>query len=166
MTDSRASQLYRTKRLSGRPSAARLVAVLVAAVAVLTAAPTWAASPQSDALARARLLYNQRQFEQAIQTAEKALSAPAVADSARVVIGRSYLERFRLSADPADLAAGRDVLLASKDRSKLYLVGEGFSPEGNKPFLDELFGGEDAIKQAWDRDDREAVVAAATRGGR
>jgi dipeptidyl aminopeptidase/acylaminoacyl peptidase len=34
--------------------------------------------------------------------------------------------------------SGRDVLLASKDRSRLYLVGEGYSPEGNRPFLDEL----------------------------
>lgn len=32
---------------------------------------------------------------------------------------------------------GRDTLLFSKDRSKLYLSGEGYSPEGNKPFLDE-----------------------------
>lgn len=32
---------------------------------------------------------------------------------------------------------GRDVLLTSADGSKLYLDGEGYSPEGNRPFLDE-----------------------------
>lgn len=34
-------------------------------------------------------------------------------------------------------AFGRYTLLFSKDRSKLYLRGEGYSPEGNRPFLDE-----------------------------
>jgi dipeptidyl aminopeptidase/acylaminoacyl peptidase len=32
---------------------------------------------------------------------------------------------------------GRDVLLTSADGTKLYLDGEGYSPEGNRPFLDE-----------------------------
>ena len=34
-------------------------------------------------------------------------------------------------------AFGRHTLLFSKDKGKLYLQGEGFSPEGNRPFLDE-----------------------------
>jgi len=131
MTGSRASQLYRTKRLSGGSPAAPLAALVLALTAVLAAAPASAASPQSDALARARLLYNQRQYDQAIQTAEKALSAPGLADSARVVIGRSYLERFRQSANDADLEAGRAALrqvqtttLAARDRADL-LIGLG-----------------------------------------
>jgi hypothetical protein len=32
----------------------------------------------------------------------------------------------------------RSVLLFSKDCKSLYLTGEGYSPEGNKPFIDEL----------------------------
>jgi dipeptidyl aminopeptidase/acylaminoacyl peptidase len=35
-------------------------------------------------------------------------------------------------------ALGRYALLFSKDKSKLYLQGEGYSPQGNRPFLDEF----------------------------
>jgi dipeptidyl aminopeptidase/acylaminoacyl peptidase len=35
-------------------------------------------------------------------------------------------------------AFGRYALLFSEDKSKLYLQGEGYSPQGNRPFLDEF----------------------------
>lgn len=46
-------------------------------------------------------------------------------------------------ADPGDFATtdneyNRSVLWFSKDGKKLYLTGEGCSPEGNKPFIDEF----------------------------
>ncbi len=141
MPGSRATQLFRTKRLSGRPAAARPTAVLVGISALLLALPGWAASPQSEALAKARQLYNERQYAQAIETAGKALSAPAFADSARVVIGRAHLEQFRLASDRAELDAARNALrqvqtstLAPRDRAD-YLIGLGESL-----YLDNQFG--------------------------
>src|SRR5512142_1804864 len=103
MPGSRATQLFRTKRLSVRPPVSRPAAALAGALMLFCAAPVWAASPQSEALAKARQLYNERLYDQAIKTADKALSAPAFADSARVVIGRAHLEQFRLVSDRAEL---------------------------------------------------------------
>jgi hypothetical protein len=61
-------------------------------------------------LARARSLYNQRQFDQAIEAAATAQKTPATANAATVVLARSHLERYRERADPADLAAARTAL--------------------------------------------------------
>ena len=63
-----------------------------------------------DALTRARALYNQGQFEQAINAAEQARLVPARADSADLVSARAYLERFRASASPDDLVNARERL--------------------------------------------------------
>ncbi len=121
-------------------SIARLPAVLLVVTAGLGATPSSAAPPQSDTLARARLLYSQQQYDQAIAAAEKAVRTPALADSARLVIGRSYLERFRRTANPPDLEAGRDALrqvqaarLSAGDRAEL-LVGLGESLYLNNAF--------------------------------
>jgi tetratricopeptide (TPR) repeat protein len=137
MPGTRASQLYRTQRLSRACSIARLPAVLLAVTATLGAA----SPPQSDALARARLLYNQQQYDQAIAAAEGAVRIPTLADSARLVIGRCYLERFRQTASPQDLEAGRNALrqvqaarLPAGERAEL-LVGLGESL-----YLDNAFG--------------------------
>jgi hypothetical protein len=99
-----------------------------------------AAPDQPDVLSRARLLYNEQRYDEAIASAEKALSTP-LADSARLVIGRCYLERFRHSASPADLDAGRNALrlvqaalLPSRDQVQL-LIGVGESL-----YLDNAFG--------------------------
>lgn len=62
---------------------------------------------QRDELARARSAYNQQQFEEAIQAALTAQKVGATADAATVVLSRSYLERYRQRANPADLAAAR-----------------------------------------------------------
>lgn len=63
-----------------------------------------------DPLARARLLYNQRQFEAAVAAAEEGRRAPERADSADLVAARAYLERYRESAASDDLTNARDRL--------------------------------------------------------
>jgi hypothetical protein len=139
------------------------VALLLSGQLVLLAAPAWA-SPQSDALAKARHFYNQRQYDQAILNGEKALTAPALADSARVVIGRSYLERFRQMADPADLDAGRDVLrqvqpaaLAARDRADLLIgLGESLYLDNQFGAASEIFSS--ALGVSASRDVRDSVL--------
>lgn len=61
-------------------------------------------------LARARSLYNQRQFDGAILAALAAQKTPATQDAATVVLARAHLERYRESANPADLTAARTAL--------------------------------------------------------
>jgi hypothetical protein len=72
-------------------------------------APAHAANPR-DPLARARMLYNQRQFEAAVNAAEEARRNLDRADSADLVGARAYLERFRLSGAPDDLMKARERL--------------------------------------------------------
>ena len=89
------------------------------------------AADSRDPLARARLLYNQRQFEAAIAAAEEGRRVPTLADSADLVAARAYLERFRESAAADDLTAARERLrrinpdrLSVRERAE-YLVGLG-----------------------------------------
>jgi hypothetical protein len=84
-----------------------------------------------DPLARARLLYNEGLFENAIKAAEQARLAPARADAADLVAARAYLEQFRASAVPADLVNARDRLrridpqrFPARERTE-YIVGLG-----------------------------------------
>jgi hypothetical protein len=101
----------------------------------------WAASAAAQGpLDFPRQLYNQGRYDQAITAATRFLTTPQ-ADGAHLIIGRSHLERFRKSADPADLAAGRTALqqvapanLAGRDRID-YLVGLGESL-----YLEEAYG--------------------------
>jgi hypothetical protein len=100
-----------------------------ATILALTAAiPATAAD---DPLARARQLYNQRQFEEAIHAAEQARLAPARADAADLVACRAYLERFRDTKANDDLTNARDRLrrldpqrFAPRERTE-YIVGLG-----------------------------------------
>jgi hypothetical protein len=87
-----------------------------------------------------RQLYNQGRYEQAIAAASRLRSTPLV-DAANLIVGRSHLERFRKTADPADLTAGRAALadvnpghLGGRDRID-YLVGLGESL-----YLEESYG--------------------------
>lgn len=57
----------------------------------------------ADALATARRLYNLGQYDRALDAAREAAGVPATAASARLVIGRINLERYRQSAHSADL---------------------------------------------------------------
>jgi|BarGraNGADG00212_1021973.scaffolds.fasta_scaffold15085_2 tetratricopeptide (TPR) repeat protein len=108
-----------------RVSARILQAALLAALSGLPA-------QAQGGLEFARQLYNQGRYDQAITAAARLRSTP-VADAAYLVLGRSYLERFRKSTDHADLVAAREALnqirtaqLASRDRID-YLVGLGES---------------------------------------
>jgi hypothetical protein len=95
---------------------------------LLQASPLQAAD---DPLIRARLLYNQRQFEEAVNAAEQARQIPAHADLADLVAARAYLERFRESAAADDLVNARDRLrrldpLRFPPRERVeYIVGLG-----------------------------------------
>jgi hypothetical protein len=97
-------------------------------VGLLAAAPAAAAD---DPLAKARQLYNQRDFVAAIAAAEQAHLSPAKADAADLVSARAFLERYRESAAPDDLTNARDRLrrlnpdkFAAQERTE-YLIGLG-----------------------------------------
>jgi hypothetical protein len=86
-----------------------------------------AAAP--DPLALARRYYNQGQLEQALIAARQAVSNPATVSSARLVIGRIHLERYRQNTTPAELDEARKELtsvdpgaLDAKERIE-YQVG-------------------------------------------
>jgi len=49
-------------------------------------------------------------------------------------------------------AFGRYTLLFSPDKSKLYLQGEGYSPQGNRPFLDEYVLQTGKTRRLWRAD--------------
>ena len=119
------------------PSA--VMRVLMALLILAAAGATPAAS--ADALAEARRLYNQGQYETATRYAREALKVAATMESARLVLGRIYLERFRKSADAVDLTEAREALknvnyetLDPRERAELAIgLGEYL-------FLDDKFG--------------------------
>jgi hypothetical protein len=97
-------------------------------VALCTAALVAA---DDDLLARARQLYNLRDFDQAIEAAEAARESPQFADRADLVAARAYLERYRETGAPADRENGRERLrridpdrLTMRERVEL-IVGLG-----------------------------------------
>jgi hypothetical protein len=117
--------------------AARGCARAIVACAVLASSIAAA----DDPLARARQLYNQRQFEAAVNAAEQARVVPSRADSADLVAARAYLERYRDTAASDDLANARERLrrvsperLALGERTE-YIVGLG-----EALFLEGAFG--------------------------
>ncbi|MGE0812610.1 MAG: hypothetical protein AB7O28_14965 [Vicinamibacterales bacterium] len=108
-------------------------------VAILLA--TAGASASREDLARARALFNERKFDEAIAAAEAARKTPETADAAAIVLARAHLERYRQLADPADLGAARTALgsanvekLGTPDRAE-YLIALGGSL-----FLEDDFG--------------------------
>ncbi len=110
----------------------------IALALVLCSVPV--AATRED-LARARTLFNERNFDDAIVAAGLAQKTPETADAAAVVLARAYLERYRQVADPADLGAARATLggvdveqLGTPDRAE-YLVALGGSL-----FLEDDFG--------------------------
>ena len=68
------------------------------------------ASAQRADLARARTLYNEGQFDGAIEAATLAQKQPAIVDTATVVLARAHLVRYRERANPDDLSAARVAL--------------------------------------------------------
>src|SRR5262245_36138031 len=114
-------------------SACRELCTLVLALSFATAAPPQLAAQGARAdLAKARLLYNQRQFDDAIAAASLARRQADLADVAAIVLARAHLERYRERADPADLGAAREALgsihsvsLDTRDQVELLLaIGE------------------------------------------
>jgi hypothetical protein len=111
------------------------------AVVLVLACPSLAAPAEPPALAKARALYNSANYEGAIDAASVARRQPPWADAAALVIARAHLERYRQSADPAELAAARETLvtvrssaLSARDRVDLII---GF---GQALYLGEMFG--------------------------
>jgi tetratricopeptide (TPR) repeat protein len=70
------------------------------------------AGAATDPLATARRLYNLGDYDRALQAAREAAANPVTAASARLVIGRINLERFRTSNQSADLEDARTALKA------------------------------------------------------
>ncbi len=102
------------------------VSALGAALVLLLCSP--AAAQRAD-LARARSLYNARQFDGAIEAATVAQKLPATVDPATVVLARAHLERYRERANPDDLSAARVALgtvrvtsLDARDRVDLLMA--------------------------------------------
>jgi tetratricopeptide (TPR) repeat protein len=97
----------------------------------LAASGASAAEPK-DALARARLLYNEGQFEAAISAAEEGRRFPDRTDSADLIAARAYLERYRQTAAAEDLESARERLrqinpqkLNARERTELVIgLGE------------------------------------------
>ncbi len=90
-----------------------------------------AAAAADDPLAKARQLYNQGEFQSAVDAAEQARLLPARADAADLVAARAYLERYRESEAPDDLTNARDRLrrlspdrFGANERTE-YLIGLG-----------------------------------------
>jgi len=115
----------------GRLAAACCLVSLVAA----------SAGAADDPLARARILYNQRQFEAAVIAADQARLTPAHADSGDLVAARAFLERYGENAAAGDLVHARERLrrldpqkLPPRERVE-YIVGLG-----ETLFFDGAFG--------------------------
>jgi len=118
-----------------------------------------AVEAQQAELAKARTLYNERQFEAAIEAAGVARLVAATADAAAIVQARAHLERYRERADPADLSAARAALssvraggLDTRDRVEFLLaLGESLFLEDDFGAAAEIF--ESALDSAWEDDD-------------
>jgi hypothetical protein len=113
----------------------RVATLLVLAVAAIGAASA------PDQLTLARRYYNQGQYDQAIEAARVASTNPATASSARLVMGRSRLERYRQALVPQELEDARVDLhavdprtLEPRERIELQV---GF---GELLFFEERFG--------------------------
>lgn len=130
MPGCRGIQVYSLQRVRGR-----LLGCL--AVALLLAAP---AAAQSS-IEAARQLYNQGYFDAAVRLAARLRNEPPQASLANLILGRSYLEKFRQSANNADLVAARQALrevnastLGTREQVE-YLIGLGESL-----YLEESYG--------------------------
>ncbi len=84
--------------------------VVAALVLLFAGASSGFAADSHDPLDRARLLYNQHQFDAALTAADEARRLPQLADGADLIAARAYLERFRANSTPEDLAHARERL--------------------------------------------------------
>src|SRR5262245_33783294 len=88
---------------------------LVAVAALVLACPL-AAADQSD-LERARALYNEGSFDEAIAAATLAKAKPAAEASATLIAARARLEKFRKTNDSEDLGGARSDLVSLNPRN-------------------------------------------------
>jgi hypothetical protein len=109
--------------------------------AVYGAEVSAATAAKPDPLVAARQFYNLGQYEQAIAAAREAALRPAALPAARLIMGRSRLEKFRatqiardLEDARADLRAVDPALLDPRERAELQ-VGLG-----QLLFLEDRFG--------------------------
>jgi hypothetical protein len=114
---------------------------IAALMIVVSAIAGVAQAAEPPALAKARSLYNEGNYEGAIDAAAVSRRQAGWADASALVIGRSHIERYRQRMDPKDLAAAREALvtvrlatLAPRDQVDL-IVGLGLSL-----YLGEVFG--------------------------
>ena len=92
------------------PNAQWFAVAAFSAFALISASP---AAAQSD-LERARVFYNAGQFDESISAATSASTKAAAANSAKLIIARARLERFRKLGDKEELATARADLMALK----------------------------------------------------
>ena len=80
--------------------------------------------------------------ENAAKLAREAIKLTSSAESARLVLGRIYLERYRQSAEPEDLAQAREALQDGQHRraSTAVNVAEWTIGLGEALYLDDHFG--------------------------
>ena len=88
-----------------------------AATLVLVLASSIASAGAPDPLSLARRFYNQGQLDQALTAARQAATNPATVSSARLVIGRIHLERYRQTPAPEELDSARRELGAIDRRA-------------------------------------------------
>lgn len=73
---------------------------------------TAASAAEPPALARARALYNEGNYDAAIEAATSVRGDAVYGDAAALVMARAHLERYRMAASLADLATARTELNA------------------------------------------------------
>jgi hypothetical protein len=91
-----------------------------------------------EALIRARQFYNDQKYDAAIAAASEARGLPGAGSAAALVLARAHLERYRQTADAADLVAARDALsavraaeLSAREQSELFVgLGESLYLDG------------------------------------
>jgi hypothetical protein len=88
----------------------RLVRALAALLVIFSGGAPLRAADRVDPLERARLLYNQGEYDAAVAAAEEGRRVPDKADSADLIAARAFLEKFRQSGITGDLSTGRDRL--------------------------------------------------------
>src|SRR4029450_6271493 len=95
----------------------------------------------ADPLAEARRLYNLGQYENAAKLAREAIKLSSSAESARLVLGRIYLERYRQAAEPEDLVQAREALtMVNTQGLDRRERGEWVIGRGEALYLDDRFG--------------------------
>jgi hypothetical protein len=120
-------------RDSGNTPVLRTTLTMVAmTMAVAAAAAPAGTKGNVDPLVRARTLYNERQFDEAVKAAEVARAIlPGRADSADLIAARAYLERHSQSKAEEDLHSARERLrrldperLSPRERDE-FIIGLG-----------------------------------------